>query len=244
MDEIRFNNIIKTYQKENNTKIGMLSEKTLHAIIKKYLCEDSSFHEQKIGSYYADIFSDGEIIEIQTRSLNKLRPKLDYYLDKYKVTVVYPIVHYKYLMWIDHESGEISERRKSPRVGKIADCFFELYKIKMYLNHPNLKIKILLIDCDEYRNLNGWSKDKKRGSTRYERIPIKLIDEVDFNSPEDYNLFLNNLPDEFTNEDLKKELKIQLKYATIATNIFKHLNLIEVKNKIGRKNLYSKRSLT
>lgn len=238
MNKKRFGEIIDKYKKEDTTKIGTLSEKTLHAILKKYLCENEEYHEVKVGTYYADIFYDSKIIEIQTRGLNKLRPKLEYYLNDYDVTIVYPITHYKYLSWINQETGEVTERRKSPKVGKISDVFFELYKIKMFINHPNLHFHILLIDCDELRNLDGWSKDKKKGSSRYERIPIKLVDEMIFKEKKDYLYFLDNLPNEFTNDDLKKSLNINIKYATLATNIFSYMGLISVVGKKGKKNIY------
>ena len=65
----------------------------------------------------------------------KLRRKLDTFLKYYPVTIVYPIVHTKYLYWIDEETGEISSKRKSPKTGTIYDAVPELYKIKMYLNN-------------------------------------------------------------------------------------------------------------
>ena len=33
---------------------------------------------------------------------------------------------------------------------------------------------MLLIDIEEYKLLNGWSYDKKRGSVRYDRIPVGI----------------------------------------------------------------------
>ena len=108
------------------------------------------------------------------------------------------------------------------------------------MNHPNLKLHVILVDCDEIRNLDGWSRDKKRGSSRYERIPIRLVDEKLFTSKEDYLYFLKDVPSEFTNDDLKKALKINIKYATIATNIFSYMGLVSVIGKKGKKNIYKK----
>lgn len=244
MDEIRFKKIIDEYQKTQSNKIGTLSERTLHAVLKKYLCENEEYHEVKVGSFYADICHDGKIIEIQTRAFNKLRPKLDYFLKDHKVTICYPITHYKFLSWINLETGEVSEKRKSPKVGKFCDAFYELYKIKMYLDNPNLSIHLMLIDCDEYRNLNGWSKDKKKGSDREERIPSKLVSELVINSIDDYRYFLQGVSDKFTNEELRKSLKINIRYATLATNIFQHIGLLTVDGKTGKKNIYKIKDLS
>ena len=39
---------------------------------------------------------------------------------------------------------------------------------------------------DEYRLLNGWSKDKKRGSSRYDRMPLALFDEILIEQTQDF----------------------------------------------------------
>lgn len=238
--KVKFDEVISSYKKEKQNIIGVLSEKTLHAIIKKYICEDELYHEAKLGVYYADIFYNDCVCEIQTRNLNKLREKLEYYLPQYEVYVIYPIVHTKYLSWIDTSTNEVSDLRKSPKTGGFSDCFFELYKIKMYLDNPKLHIKLLLIDCDEYRNLDGWSTDKKRGSTRFDRFPKQLVDELLLYDKSHYDYFLNKLPMKFTNQDVKKILKIDIKYARLATNIFLYLGLIYVDSKSGKMNVYKK----
>ena len=50
--------------------IGTLGEKTLHAVLKHYFEPDSSFHEIRCGTFFADIFNAEGITEIQTRSFN------------------------------------------------------------------------------------------------------------------------------------------------------------------------------
>lgn len=55
------------------------------------------------------------MIEIQTRALYRLKPKLDKFLPFYPVTVVYPISYDKWVCWINEETGEITQKRKSPK---------------------------------------------------------------------------------------------------------------------------------
>lgn len=119
-------------------------------------------HEIPIENYVADIYTGKEIIEIQTRQFNRMRDKLRAFLPLYPVTVVYPIPRYKWLIWIDEKSGELSAPRKSPAKGSAYQAFKELYKIKMFLKEPNLHFKFVLLDMEEYRLLNGWSRDRKR----------------------------------------------------------------------------------
>ena len=97
--------------------IGTLSEKTVHAILKNYYEPDEDRQEIPIDNYVADIYSEGEIIEIQTRQFNKMRDKLDAFLPQFPVTIVYPIPREKWIIWIDEESGELSKKRKSPAKG-------------------------------------------------------------------------------------------------------------------------------
>ena len=62
--------------------IGTLSEKTVHAILKNYYEPDEDRQEIPIEKYVADIYANGEIIEIQTRQFNKMRNKLTAFLPR------------------------------------------------------------------------------------------------------------------------------------------------------------------
>ena len=53
--------------------VGTLQEKTIHAVLKNYYEPDEDKQEIPIENYVADIYSDGEIIEIQTRNFDKMR---------------------------------------------------------------------------------------------------------------------------------------------------------------------------
>ena len=126
--------------------IGTLSEKTVHAIFKDYYEPDEDHQEIPIENYVADIYKDGEIIEIQTRQFNRMRGKLQAFLPMYPVTIVYPIPYEKWLIWIDEDSGELSKKRKSPKKGSTYQAFKELYKIKMFLKDPNIRFKFVLVN--------------------------------------------------------------------------------------------------
>ncbi|MBB5196227.1 hypothetical protein [Anaerocolumna cellulosilytica] len=221
--------------------IGTLSEKTVHAVLKNYLAADETCHEVKIDNYYADIFCDKGILEIQTRNFDKLRKKLDVFLKNYSVTIVYPIAYKKWLRWINEESGEISPPRKSPKTGTPYMIFPELYKIKSYLLHPNLHLQLVLIDIEEYRYLNGWSKDKKKGSERCDGIPTDLVQEIYIDIPLDYlQLIPDTLGDTFTSRDYKIASKLSQNHASTALNILYHVGAVKRIGKDKRAYLYSR----
>lgn len=223
----------------NRNGIGTLSEKTVHAVLKQFYAPNEDYHEIPIENFVADIFTGSEIIEIQTRSFNAMRRKLECFLPLYPLTIVYPIPHDKYLIWIDEQSGELSNKRKSPKRGNIYQAFSELYKIKMYLKSPNLKFCFLLMDVEEYRLLNGWSKDRKKGSDRFDRIPTEYVEEVWIERKEDYLQFLPyDLPPEFTVKEFSKNVKIPPSLGGIVMNILYELEVVERIGKNGREYLY------
>ncbi|SDM55055.1 hypothetical protein [Acetanaerobacterium elongatum] len=221
--------------------IGTLGEKTLHAILKHYMEPDTAKHEIKLGGYVADIASETGVIEVQTRNFNSLRSKLACFLEHNEVTVVYPIASTKWLVWVDPETGETTAKRRSPKRGNYCEVFYELYKIKPLLLHPRLKLCLMLIDMEEYRFLDGWSENKKRGSSRYNRIPTELIDELTINTPADYGrLIPNSLPEAFTAKDFAKAAKLSPKSAQTALNVLHSVGAVINIGKRGRSYLYQR----
>ena len=226
---------------EQTSQIGTLGEKTLHAVAKRYIEPDETKHEVKVGPFYADIATDGAIVEIHTRSFNTLRKKLEAFMEASPVTVVYPLPDTKWLLWIDKQTGEITKKRKSPRHGNLYDSIHELYKIKPLMTHENFHLHIIFMDIEEYRYLDGWSKNKKRGSSRYERIPIAIKEEVFFNTKEDYIQFIpESVPNPFTSNDFKRAVNINMRTAQTALNILHHLNVIRRIGKQGNSHVYER----
>lgn len=221
--------------------IGTLSEKTLHSVLKNYYEPDSSKQEIKIGAKYADIFNESGVIEIQTKQFNKLRGKLSVFLTKHPVTIVYPIACCKWICWIDETTGEVTPRRKSPKKGKPHQIFVELYKIKDFLNDPNLRLRIVMVEVEEYRFLNGWSKDRKKGSSCSDRIPIGLEDEITIDSVWDYRKMLpDELPKQFTTKDYSKVAKVSTTLAQVSLNVMCSVGAINLVGKQGRLKLYER----
>ncbi len=213
--------------------IGTMQEKTIHAVLKLYLSPETRFHEVRVNSFIADIFTGHEIIEIQSRNFNAMRRKLAAFLPDFPVTIVYPVTHLKWLRWIDKQTGEVSRPRKSPKVGNGYQVFSELYRIKNFILDPNLSIKLVFIDVEEYRYLDGWSKDHKKGSTRSDALPLGLYKELLLRDYVDYKYFLpESLPDEFTSEDLRKTAHISKALSNVTLNILNHLGTVE---RIGKK---------
>lgn len=213
--------------------IGTLGEKTLHAILKDYYEPDRDYQEVALEGYVADICNNEGIIEIQTANFNKLRAKLAVFLNLYPVTVVYPVARCKWITWIEPDTGSVSSRRKAPKQWDAYYAFFELYKIKEFLKNPNLHLRIVLMDIEEYRLLNGWNETHKRGSTRYDRIPLGICREVMIDQPEDYMQFVPyELDAAFTSSQFADAAHISRDTAGRVLNILHYMGAVR---RVGRK---------
>lgn len=235
---------------KESSGIGTLSEKTVHAVVKKFYEEDENYHEVKVGRYFADICSiDKEsknymtdIVEIQTANFNKLRGKLDCFLENKSVTIVYPIPYKKTLYWVDPTNGKVSQGRRSPKTGSPYHAFKEFYKIKNFLINPNLHIHIVLMNVDEYRFLDGWSADRKKGASRSDRIPMELYDIIRIDCIEDFGKLVPDIEEEvFTFLEYRKAAKISDELARVALNVLTYTETVERVGKKGNTILYKKK---
>ncbi len=246
----------------NAPHIGTLREKRLHAAVKLYLCPDEACHERPVGDLLregdakprrmvADILTDGHIFEVQTGGFYPLRDKIGWYLahTPCRVTVVHPIPAVKFLSWIDPNDGSVLSRHKSPKRGRVRDVAKELYWLSDFIGDPRFSVRLLLLELEEYRLADGWSKDKKRGSNRYERFPTALLGDVILTTPADYaDYFLPpalSVPDGegkyplFTAADYAKATGIRGKATYSTIHLLEKMDLVEeTAEKVGRSKTY------
>lgn len=222
-----------------HASIGTLSEKTTHMILKNYYEPDVDKQEIPIGNYVADIFTGQEIIEIQSAGFGKMREKLGSFLPEYPVTIVHPIAHIKKLIWIDEETGALSTPHKSPKKGNVYDAFLELYRIRDYLGDRHLTVKLLLMELEEYKLLNGYGKNKKIRASKYDRIPMDIIEEIVIERPEDLMQFVPlELEEPFTKKQFAKAARINDRVASLAIKLYQYYGMMEHTGKDGRSFLY------
>ncbi|MBR2722081.1 MAG: hypothetical protein IKB75_04810 [Clostridia bacterium] len=226
--------------------IGTMQEKRLHAVIKHYLCSDPNCHEVGLeGSrYIADVRMGDAIFEVQTGSFAPMREKIAYCLSHTDavVTVVHPISVIKWVSWVDAETATVSPRRKAPKE-RIEDLLCELYPLRELLGNPRLRFRLLLLETQDFRVLSK-QKNRKRGAERYERMPLSLIDEIEFSSREDFRRFIpNELPTHFTVKQFSVLSGIRGVDAYSAVRVLTSLGLFDTGEKIGRSMGFVRRDL-
>lgn len=224
----------------SQNQIGTLSEKSIHSEIKNYLEPNKEYQEVKVGNYIADIKRYNEIFEVQTQQFKNLISKLNYYIKNgYDITVVYPLVQEKYINWIDPISTEIVERRKSSYKKYIQDIFKELYWIKDYIANEQIKLKIITLTAEEYKYLDGYGQNNKYKATKIDKVPSKIINEINIQSVNDFKIFLpDTLPKEFTSKDFQKYTRSRSKYLGSGLKILREIGVIKVVRKQGNAYVY------
>ncbi len=140
---------------------------------------------------------------------------------------------------MDTETGECSKPRKSTVKGSVYRAFYELYKIKKYLSNPNLRLRFPYLELEEHRLLDGWSRDKKKGSHRYDRIPKTFLGEVRIESLNDYlQLLPADLPEPFTAAEFGKAVGERKETAAKVAHVLNYLGVIERDENRGRAYTY------
>lgn len=203
----KFNHALSVFKAskdvEKGHSIGVLGEKSLHAVLKWYYEPDGSRHEIKVGEHIADIVGENGIIEIQTRGLSHLKPKLTALLDLCRVTVVHPIIVSKRIISVSDSTGEVISIRRSPRRGTIYSEMRELYALRELLAHKNLTLKLPMLTADEYRTFGVKTNRRKKQRTKKgeyisDIIPTDIIDEITLSQSPDYAILIpDGLPETF-----------------------------------------------
>ena len=245
LEKERFKRAVAEYEESTvRSQIGIMNERMLHSVIKSCIADSDDELEVKIsGKNIADVLKGNTVYEIQTENLFPVKKKLEFYLSKteYDVNVVFPVPREKYVCWIDPESGEASKMNRSPKKRTLTDYADTLIYLSEYIGNPRVTLTVLYISECEYRNLDGKrSKDKKRGSTRIERVPLELISCEEYKVKEDYRVLLPS-EERFTAKKyaVEKHLRSQRKIS-FAIKMMQAIGLIRACGKEGRAVLYEK----
>jgi hypothetical protein len=222
----------------SNTGIGRLSERSLHAALKEYLRQPGDQFEVKLGRYVIDIVRGDLLIEIQTRHLYALRPKLRRLLDGgRRIHLVHPLPAERWIVREDVAGRHIS-RRKSPKRAAACDVFGELVRVPDLAAHPNLTLEALLIQEEQVWRDDGQGSWRRGRWSLVDRRLLGVAGSAVFARPADYLALLPPLPEPFNNADLAAVKGWNRHLAGKTTYALRAMGLLELMGKQGNSHIY------
>ncbi|MBP0971945.1 MAG: hypothetical protein J5753_07885, partial [Oscillospiraceae bacterium] len=209
--------------------IGTLGEKTLHLALKYFCAPDPETHERPLGGFVADAVTEDGVFEIQTRGLNRLKPKLHAFLPLCPVTVVHPVIAEKLLIRVD-EAGELLLKRRSPKHETPLSAMREIYPLREYLADPRFRIMLCELELAEYSVQHSKSRREK-----CDRVPVALRRIHMLETPADYAAFLPEpLPDPLTSAALAAALHTAELPARLYLNLLGRMGILAEAGRAGR----------
>jgi len=189
--------------------IGTRNESSLHAGLKEYYRRRGDLVEAEVDGYIIDLVQGEKLVEIQTANFGALKDKLKALLPHYAVHLIYPIAVERHLIYIDPQTGELLERRKSPKKGTIYELFAELIRIPLLIGEPNLTLEAAFVAEEEIRCSDGQGSWRRRGVSIVDRRLCAVVERRQFSAKGDYLAVLpSDLPCPFTNRQLAQKAGI------------------------------------
>ncbi len=197
-DILRFEAICASLSSSLSTageSIGTFNEKRVHRAIKRFVTEDESCYEIKVGSSVADVLFGGTIYEIQTGSFYPLTKKIAAYLAEAKneVRIICPVVTKNRIVRLDTATGEVLRTRTMNTKRGAINILPELIYLSDFLKNPRLCFDIYLIETEEQRYSDTVYRYRKKGRRDSEVFPVTLREIVSLETTED---FVSLIPEE------------------------------------------------
>jgi len=221
-------------------RFGELRERTLHKQLKALYRPDDGEAEWPVGASIADLWSPSlGVIEIQTRTLAKLRPKVAAYLEAgLAVTVVHPIAAQKTIVTWTGDRTTVLTSRKSPKKERVEGAFREIGTLAEFLLKPGFRLIVALVKETEHRSNDGRGSWRRQGQSKIDRILEELVDERVFATRGDYFALLPPTWSEpGTSAELASKLALKPGEVQALVSCLKKLNVLEVCGRRGRAHL-------
>lgn len=204
--------------------------------MKQLVSPAGSRFEVPVDGYVIDAVSRGLLIEIQTRSVGKLRPKLGALLPRHRVRLVIPLAANK---WIEKRGKDgRGTRRRSPKREALLHVFGELVGIADALSHPNLEIEAVMTDQLEVREHVPGKAWRRRGWVVTGRELLSVNERVLFKEPADLCRVLPQMREPFTSRELAERAAVSHRLAGQALYTLHRAGELKRVGKSGNSYLY------
>jgi hypothetical protein len=217
--------------------IGELNESSLHARLKALYLGQGAVSEVPVGRYVADVvLADGRVVEVQTRHLYKLKPKLAALLAERPVRLVFPVAAERHLVVYDAKGRNLLYRRRSPRRGTVLSLLDELVGVASLLAHPRFEVEVLLTREEEVRRKDGSGSWRRRGAARVDRRVLEVLERRLFRGPADYaGLLPESCPPRFGHQELASAMSAPLWQAHRLSYCLRAAGVLRVAGREGRR---------
>lgn len=216
-------------------RIGELNESSLHRALKARYAVPGSATEQLVDGFVADVLVDDHIFEVQTGVFWSLKRKLPRLLERWRVTVVYPVARDRYIVKVPRDDAPPT-RRRSPKHDSAFLAFSALASIPALLDHPNLALDIVMVVVEEIR---VPARGRRRPWATVDRRLVKVLETVRVSAMADLFEPLDGvLPDTFTSLQLAAAMASPRRLGQQAAFCLRHAGVTEVCGKDGNALVY------
>ena len=189
------------------TAIGLLNEKSLHSALKYWYAKPGDLLESALDGYVVDILRGDHVIEIQTGNFSSIKRKMRDLSGRYRVTLIYPVAHERWILEVPGRLQGAIMRRKSPKRQAVNQLFEELVSFPGLLKCPNFSIEVVSIQEEQLRRYSRRCRGKRRTWRIVERRLVTVLERYVFNDPSDlWQLIPPTLPDPFETSHLASVL--------------------------------------
>ena len=196
--------------------------------------------EHPIDGFVADVLIGERIIEVHTGTFATLRRKLPKLLERFQVTLVYPVARDRYIVKVPAHPDAPTTRRKSPKHDSVFLVFTALVSIPKLLQHPNLTLDVVMTVEEVVRAVVGRSGRRwRRDWVSVDRRLLEVVETHTVTEMGDLFALLDaDLPIEFTTQQLAAAMRSSRRLGQQAAFCFREAGVTEICGKEGNALLY------
>jgi len=223
--------------------INLFSEYSLHEQLKEYLAGPGDRLEALINGKIVDLVrADGELVEVQTGNLGKLKSKvLELAGSGHRVRVVYPVSAERRLRRLDPVTNELVSTRKSPKRGDEYSLFDELVYAPEFISAHNVTVEILIVKSVETKIRDGSGSWWRKGDRTVDKELLEVISSRSFRTQDEWlALIPESLASPWSSAALGEVLGISSERARKILYCYYRAGLLVELGKNGRRKIYIK----
>lgn len=223
--------------------IGRYAESALHASLKDYLSDGSGRFEVPVEGKVIDLVrgegAKEELVEVQTKGLYRIAPKVLALAASHKVRVVHPVAVETAILRLDPKTGELLSERRSPKRGDLYSIFDELVRATGLIAAPRVTVEVLLVRSRELRTRDGSGSWRRRGDRTLSRELVEVLDSRSFRTARDWlSLIPTGLEPPWSSRSLGEALGLGADRARMILYSYEKAGLIAPAGKEGRAKLF------